>query len=82
MAWKYVWCYNTIIEILEGGMDMDMSEEIAKMNWYKMFEPYIDPAVSMEARMKGQIKLNDGAPEEAKQALAKWKAMKMKNRLF
>ncbi len=61
---------------------MDMAEEIAKMNWYKTFEPYIDPAGTMEERLKGDIRLTQEAPEEAKQALAKWKAMKMKSRLF
>ena len=52
------------------------------MNFYKTFEPYIDPSVTMEQRMKGDIRLREGAPEEAKQALAKWIAMKMKIRLF
>lgn len=61
---------------------MDLTEEIAKMNFYKTFEPYIDPSVTMEQRMKGDIRLREGAPEEAKQALAKWIAMKMKRRLF
>ena len=60
---------------------MDLTEEIAKMNFYKTFEPYIDPSVTMEQRMKGDIRLREGAPEEAKQALAKWIAMKMKSRL-
>ena len=57
---------------------MDLTEEIAKMNFYKTFEPYIDPSVTMER----DIRLREGAPEEAKQALAKWIAMKMKSRLF
>ena len=48
---------------------MDLTEEIAKMNFYKTFEPYIDPSVTMEQRMKGDIRLREGAPEEAKQAL-------------
>ena len=61
---------------------MDLTEEIAKMNFYKTFEPYIDPSVTMEQRMKGDIRLREGAPEEAKQALAKWIAMKMKSSLF
>ncbi len=61
---------------------MDLTEEIAKMNFYKTFEPYIDPSVTMEQRMKGDIRLREGAPEEAKQALAKWIAMKMKSRFF
>lgn len=61
---------------------MDISEEIAKMNFYKTFEPYIDSSVTMEERMKGDIRLSKEAPEEARQALAKWKAMKMKDRLF
>ena len=61
---------------------MDLTEEIAKMNFYKTFEPYIDPSVTMEQRMKGDIRLREGAPEEAKQALAKWIAMKMKSRHF
>ena len=61
---------------------MDLTEEIAKMNFYKTFEPNIDPSVTMEQRMKGDIRLREGAPEEAKQALAKWIAMKMKSRLF
>lgn len=33
---------------------MDLTEEIAKMNFYKTFEPYIDPSVTMEQRMKGR----------------------------
>lgn len=49
---------------------MDLTEEIAKMNFYKTFEPYIDPSVTMEQRMKGDIRLREGAPEEAKQALS------------
>ena len=61
---------------------MDLTEEIAKMNFYKTFEPYIDPSVTMEQRMRGDIRLREGAPEEAKQALDKWIAMKMKSRLF
>ena len=61
---------------------MDLTEEIAKMNFYKTFEPYIDPSVTMEQRMKGDIRLREGAPEEAKQALSTWIAMKMKSRLF
>ena len=61
---------------------MDLTEEIAKMNFYKTFEPYIDPSVTMEQRMKGDIRLREGAPEEAKRALSKWIAMKMKSRLF
>ena len=61
---------------------MDLTEEIAKMNFYKTFEPYIDPSVTMEQRMKGDIRLREGAPEEAQRALPKWIAMKMKSRLF
>ena len=40
---------------------MDLTEEIAKMNFYKTFEPYIDPSVTMEQRMKGDIRLREGA---------------------
>ena len=36
---------------------MDLTEEIAKMNFYKTFEPYIDPSVTMEQRMRGDIRL-------------------------
>lgn len=61
---------------------MDISEEISKMNFYKTFEPYIDPSVTMEERMKGDVRLTKDAPEEAKQTLAKWKAMKLKSRIF
>lgn len=61
---------------------MDISEEISKMNFYKTFEPYIDPSVTMEERMKGDVRLTKDALEEAKQALAKWKAMKLKSRIF
>lgn len=61
---------------------MDISEEISKMNFYKTFEPYIDPSVTMEERMKGDVRLMKDAPEDAKQALAKWKAMKLKSRIF
>ena len=61
---------------------MDMSEEITKMNLYKTFEPYIDPSVTMQDRLKGQVKLTADATEEAEQALAKWKVLKLKSRLF
>ena len=61
---------------------MDMSEEITKMNLYKTFEPYIDPSVTMQDRLKGKVKLTAQATEKAKQALAKWKALKLKSRLF
>ena len=61
---------------------MDMSEEITKMNLYKTFEPYIDPSVTMQERLKGQVKLTPDATEEAEQALSKWKALKLKSRLF
>ena len=61
---------------------MDITEEITKMNLYKTFEPYIDPSVSMKDRMAGNIRLAEKAPEDAPQALAKWNAMKLKQRLF
>ncbi len=61
---------------------MDLSEEIAKMNLYKTFEPYIDKSVTMDARLKGQVRLVENAPAEAKEALVKWSAMKLKSRLF
>lgn len=61
---------------------MDISEEITKMNLYKTFEPFIDPKLPVSERMKGNIRLTEGATEEAKDALAKWKAMKLKSRLF
>ena len=61
---------------------MDITEEITKMNLYKTFEPYIDPSVSKKDRMTGNIRLAEKAPEDARQALAKWKAMKLKQRLF
>ena len=66
----------------EEVMRMDMSEEITKMNLYKVFEPYIDPAVTVQERLKGQVKLTSQATEEAKQALAKWKALKLKDRIW
>ncbi len=52
------------------------------MNLYKVFEPYIAKDVTMQERMKGNVRLMEGAPEEARQALSKWKAMKMKGLLF
>ena len=55
---------------------MDINEEITKMNLYKTFEPY------MEDRLKARVRLVDTAPQEAKDALAKWTAMKLKSRLF
>lgn len=61
---------------------MDLSEEITKMNLYKTFEPYIAKDVTMQERMKGNVRLTGEAPEEARQALAKWKAMKLKSRIF
>ena len=61
---------------------MDINEEITKMNLYKTFEPYIDKSVTMEERLKARVRLVDTAPQEAKHALAKWTAMKLKSRLF
>lgn len=61
---------------------MDISEEITKMNLYKTFEPYIHPSVTMKERVAGNIRLTETAPEDARQALSKWKAMKLKQRLF
>lgn len=61
---------------------MDISEEITKMNLYKTFEPYIDKSVTMDERLKARIHLVENAPQEAKDALAKWTAMKLKSRLF
>lgn len=61
---------------------MDISEEIAKMNLYKTFEPYIAPSVTMKERMAGNIRLTENAPDDARQALSRWKAMKLKQRLF
>lgn len=61
---------------------MDINEEITKMNLYKTFEPYIDKSVTMEDRLKSRVRLVDTAPQEAKNALAKWTAMKLKSRLF
>lgn len=61
---------------------MDLQEEIIKMNLYKTFEPFIEEGISLSERAKGNITLKEGAPEEAVQALAKWKAIKMKQRLF
>lgn len=61
---------------------MDMREEITKMNLYKTFEPYIAKDITMENRVKGNIRLEENAPKEAKDALARWVAIKMKQRLF
>lgn len=61
---------------------MDINEEITKMNLYKTFEPYIDKSVTMEDRLKARVCLVDTAPQEAKDALSKWTAMKLKSRLF
>ena len=61
---------------------MDINEEITKMNLYKTFEPYIDKSVTMEDRLKARVRLVDTAPQGAKDALAKWTAMKLKSRLF
>ena len=61
---------------------MDINEEITKMNLYKTFEPYIDKSVTMEDRLKARVRLVDTAPQKAKNALAKWTAMKLKSRLF
>lgn len=61
---------------------MDINEEITKMNLYKTFEPYIDKSVTMEERLKARVRLVDTAPQKAKDALAKWTAMKLKSRLF
>lgn len=61
---------------------MDINEEITKMNLYKTFEPYIDKSVTMEERLKARVRLVDTAPQKAKDALAKWTAIKLKSRLF
>lgn len=61
---------------------MDLSEQITKNNLYKTFEPYIDPVVTMKERLDGHVRLTVHASEEAEQALAKWKAIKLKERLF
>ena len=61
---------------------MNLSEQITKNNLYKTFEPYIDPSVTMKERLDGHVRLSAHASEEAKQALAKWKAIKLKERLF
>ena len=61
---------------------MDLSEQITKHNLYKTFEPYIDPGVPRKERLDGHVRLTAHASEEAKQALAKWKAIKLKERLF
>lgn len=61
---------------------MNLSEQITKNNLYNTFEPYIDPAVTMKERLDGHVRLTAHASEEAKQALAKWKAIKLKERLF
>lgn len=61
---------------------MDLSEQIMKNDLYKTFEPYIDPTVTMKERLDGHVRLIAQASEEAKQALAKWKAIKLKERLF
>lgn len=66
----------------DRSRNMDLSAEITKMNLYKVFEPYIAKDVTMQERMKGNVRLTEGAPEEARQALSKWKAMKMKGLLF
>lgn len=52
------------------------------MSLYKTFEPYIDKSVTMDERLKARVRLVDTAPQEAKDALAKWTAMKLKSRLF
>ena len=49
------------------------------MNLYKTFEPYIDKSVTLEERLKARVRLGDTAPQEAKDALAKWTAMKLKD---
>lgn len=45
---------------------MDISEEISKMNFYKTFEPYIDPSVTMEERMKGGCAPHEGCSGRGK----------------
>lgn len=48
---------------------MDINEEITKMNLYKTFEPYIDKSVTMEERLKAQVRLVDTAPQKQKTLL-------------
>jgi len=53
-------------------------------NPWKVFEASPDkrPGDTMKERMAGNIRLTETAPEDARQALSKWKAMKLKQRLF
>ena len=61
---------------------MDINEEITNMNLHQTIEPSLDKRVTMEERLKARVRLVDTAPQEAKDALAKWTAMKLKSRLF
>lgn len=63
-------------------MDKDLAAKIEAMQWYKDFEPYIDPKVTLEDRMKGNITLTADAPKEAQDSLARWKARKLSDQLF
>ena len=57
---------------------MNLSEQITKNNLYarKRSEK------TMKERLAGDVRLTGEASEDAKQALAKWKAIKLKERLF
>ncbi len=61
------------------GETMSLAEDIQKMEWYKTFEPYI-LTKDMAKRARGEIELSPDAPEEAKDAFARWMAKRLARR--
>lgn len=58
---------------------MSLAEDIQKMEWYKTFEPYI-LTKDIAKRARGEIELSADAPEEAKEAFARWMAKRLSRR--
>lgn len=58
---------------------MSLAEDIQKMEWYKTFEPYI-LTKDIAKRARGEIELAADAPEEAKEAFARWMAKRLSRR--
>ncbi len=67
---------------------MSLAEDIQKMEWYKTFEPMewyktFEPYIrtkDIARRARGEIELVPDAPEEAKEAFARWMAKRLSRR--
>ena len=58
---------------------MSLAEDIQKMEWYKTVEPYI-LTKDIAKRARGEIELAADAPEEVKEAFARWMAKRLSRR--